>query len=140
MKKIIAGVDGSEQGKKALDLALDLALKYAAPLVVVNVVTPPYAPPEPYGIATSGLEASLHDYGESLVKAAVEVARKAGVTASGRVEMGAPPEIMCQIAEAEKADLIVVGSRGQGAVRRLLLGSVSDRIAHIAQVPVLIVH
>jgi len=80
-------------------------------------VLPPYIPPEPYGIATAGLESSLMDYGASLAKAAVETATAAGVQATSKVDSGSPPEIICQVAEAEGADMIVIGKPGPRLVQ-----------------------
>ena len=45
-------------------------------------------------------------------------------------------EVICQVTKDEKADLVIVGTRGQGVVRRTLLGSVSDYVVHHAHVPV----
>lgn len=54
-------------------------------------------------------------------------------------DVGRPGEVICQTAKREKADHIVMGSRGLGTVRRTLLGSVSDYTLHHATVPVSVV-
>jgi nucleotide-binding universal stress UspA family protein len=55
------------------------------------------------------------------------------------VERGAPGPVLCERAEALGADVVVVGSRGRGAIRRALLGSVSTYVVHNAPCPVLVV-
>ena len=50
-----------------------------------------------------------------------------------------PGEVICKLAEDESADLIVIGSRGIGTLRRTILGSVSDYCVHHAHIPVLVV-
>ena len=50
-----------------------------------------------------------------------------------------PGEVICKLAEDESADLIVIGSRGIGTLRRTILGSVSDYCVHHAHTPVLVV-
>lgn len=52
--------------------------------------------------------------------------------------VGDPGEAIIRAAEEEKVDMIVTGSRGQGQIRRTILGSVSDYIIHHSHVPVLI--
>jgi len=54
-------------------------------------------------------------------------------------ENNRPGEVICKLAEDEKAQLIVMGSRGMGALRRTFLGSVSDYCVHHAHIPVVIV-
>ena len=56
-----------------------------------------------------------------------------------KIEGGKPGETICKIAEKESADIIVVGTRGMGAVRRVVLGSVSDYVLHHAHCAVVIV-
>jgi len=55
-----------------------------------------------------------------------------------RTGAGKPGEVICKIADEEKADLVVTGTRGQGKIRRTLMGSVSDYIIHHSKVPVLV--
>ena len=62
-----------------------------------------------------------------------------GLRAEIRVETGDPGERICSVAEAEKVNLIVVGSHHTGLLRRVLGGSVSDDVAHHAPCPVLLV-
>ena len=52
--------------------------------------------------------------------------------------LGAPGESIVKAAEEQDVDIIVVGSRGQGTLRRTILGSISDYVIHHAHVPVLI--
>jgi len=140
VKKILVAVDGSPGAKKALKLAITMAAKMQSDLVALSVAAPPYIPPEPYGFAAAGLQSAVGDYAVSLAKAAVEQAEKGGVNASWRVESGSPADMICQVADALNVDMIVVGSRGGSTLRRALLGSVSDRVVHISEIPVLIVH
>ena len=53
---------------------------------------------------------------------------------------GLPAEEVVKVAEAEKADLVVVGTRGHAGVKRLLLGSVADKVIRACRCPVLSVH
>ena len=55
-----------------------------------------------------------------------------------RLAQGKPGHVICKIAEEEKAALIVCGTRGQGTIRRTIMGSVSDYIVHHSPVPVLV--
>ena len=63
----------------------------------------------------------------------------AHVRAHTRVEVGDPAETVLDIAEEEESDLIVMGSRGFGTFRRLLMGSVSSQVLAQAHCPVLVV-
>ncbi|MCW2277192.1 universal stress protein family protein [Heliophilum fasciatum] len=53
--------------------------------------------------------------------------------------MGNPAYAICEYAEEHNMDLIIIGSRGMGEIKSLLLGSISDRVLHLAKCPVLIV-
>ena len=61
-----------------------------------------------------------------------------GVSASSRVEVGTPAETVISMAEREKFDLIILGSRGYSQLRRLIVGSVADKVIEHAPCPVLI--
>lgn len=54
-------------------------------------------------------------------------------------EGGKPGELICKNTEEENANIVVLGSRGQGAVRRTFLGSVSDYVVHHSHTPVCVV-
>ncbi len=73
------------------------------------------------------------------VQAVVVEARAAGANASYLVWEGEAGDAITVAAEAEGADLIVVGSHGRSTVGRFLLGSVSDHVVHHAGCPVLVV-
>ncbi|XP_052286530.1 universal stress protein Slr1101-like isoform X2 [Dreissena polymorpha] len=60
------------------------------------------------------------------------------MTGKFRTGQGKPGEVVCKIADEEKASLIVTGTRGLGKIRRTFLGSVSDYIIHHSHVPVLV--
>lgn len=140
MKCVVVAVDGSEQGKSALNLAIEIAEKFGAEIITLNVHTLPYVPPDPYVVTDGSLEENLRKYGEELARGAAEYAKSKGVTASWQSAVGSPADVIFDVALAKQADLVVVGSRGRGAVARTVLGSVSSRLAHICTIPLLIVH
>jgi len=65
---------------------------------------------------------------------------RAGIAVSARVESGPPGQRLCTLAADERADLLVIGSRGHTELKALLLGSVSAQVVHGAPCPVLVVH
>jgi len=74
-----------------------------------------------------------------MAQALVERGRQAGVAVSFLVWQGDPGDMIVAAAEAEHADMVVVGSHGRGAVGRFLLGSVSEHVVRNAPCPVLVV-
>ena len=61
------------------------------------------------------------------------------VPCKSKIELGAPGDGICKVAQDENITCIVLGNRGLGAFRRTILGSVSDHVIHHSRVPVLLV-
>ncbi|HYA10699.1 MAG TPA: universal stress protein [Thermoplasmata archaeon] len=140
-RRIAVAIDGSETASAALTVAIDLAKRYSADLLVVAVAPlPPVfsSPSEP--LVPAAVPSDPVPHYRELVEAAVAQARSAGVTSvTGVCEEGVVvEEVLGQIA-AHRSDLLVVGSRGLSAARRLLLGSVSTALVTHAPAPVLVV-
>ena len=146
-RTIVVGTDGSATADKAVDAAGELARACGA---VVHVVTayPPVRSAVLAGVgASSGGLAAPAWLGDDERVAAEEVVRRAGerlaqagVSANTVARLGEPADALLAIAEEIGADLVVVGNRGMTGVRRYLLGSVADRVAHHAHCSVHIAH
>jgi len=135
--KILVSYDGSPHSQRALETAVGLArcTSGALQLLYAYDKIPPYlGEPNFQEIVNQVVIA-----GRELVDAAAEKARAEGLEVSTNVLEGPAAEAILRAAEADKSDLIVMGSRGMGQLQGLLLGSVSDRVLHHAKVPVLIV-
>lgn len=122
--RVLVATDRSETAQRAEAWAADLAERYAAELVLLQVI------PSTDGDATS-VEASLAE-----VAATLAGARGRAVV---RVEADAPRAIV-DAAAAEKADVLVVGNAGMGERKEFLLGNVPNRISHSARCTVVIVN
>ena len=140
---ILFATDGSPSAEEAQREALDLAARLDAPLVVVSAVhaSVPAVGYAGYGysnIVAELTEAEHHRVGGLLAQVA-EVARAAGISCTTVAVDGFAVEEICHMASEYDAQLIVVGSHGWGAARRLLSGSVSTGLVHSAPCPVLVV-
>jgi len=82
---------------------------------------------------------SVRETRQLAIEGIVQRARAAGADAQGITWVGAAGESIVDVAEAESADLIVVGTHERGAVGRLFLGSVSDHVVRHASCPVMVV-
>ena len=149
INKVLVAVDGSENSDRALDFALDLAEKYNAGITVLNVSESPaigvvpFEPTEPTAFATSSVNfyKDFQRFHEEILRNAVNRARefKPNVAVSSKLREGnAASEI---VAEAKESgfDIIVVGHKGLGRVKELFLGNISEKVAHLAPCPVVIV-
>jgi nucleotide-binding universal stress UspA family protein len=137
-KHIVVGFDGSKASEKALDMAVEVARKFGARISLVAVFDLlPAFPLEAYGLTAQQVGAQEMERLLAVVTAAAKKVQT--VTVTPAMENGHPAVALCEFANKQKADLLVVGSRGLGAVGRFMLGSVSDRVTHLAQCPVLVV-
>ena len=141
-KKILAAIDGSEHGWKALDLAADLAKQNGAQLIVLHVV-----PFEPLSEAMRAFAGAEHipieeeearfryarTLGDHLTRRAEACVRDKGLTdVVGRTVEGKPADQILEVARTKGIDMIVMGSRGLSDTRALFLGSVSHKVANHA--------
>lgn len=135
-RTIVVGVDGSENGRKALRWALEEAERRAAGCLLVHGVDVGAVAASPYG---SGMALDqLTESGQAVLDQEVEFAhRVSSVPVEGRLEIGSPAQAL--IAASDGAMMLVVGSRGHNRLTELLLGSVSNACVHHARCPVLVV-
>lgn len=134
--RIVVGVDGSEGARLALDWAYEEARRRGATLEVVHVWAYPY-----YGALTPSVYLDAREI-ESAAQALLDrliapYADRGLVEVRGHLLDGPPAATLCAVAEG--ADLLVVGSRGRGGFKGLLLGSVGQQVAHHARCPIAIV-
>jgi nucleotide-binding universal stress UspA family protein len=140
--RILLATDGSEEAELAALRAVDLADATDSELHVVHVgVVPIFLKSYP---GTLGYERRLYEQIEEmsrelLRKQSWRVKAAGGAVAGTHLRMGAVNLEIVALAEELGADLIVMGSRGLGGVRRALMGSVSDSVVRHAHCPVLVV-
>ena len=142
-KKILATTDGSDHGTKAVELASELAGKYGAKLVLVHVIQHGRVPEpvqkmlEAEHLVEPHQPASLRAFealGEHILGTAKRLARDRGVKDVQEViEHGDPAHRILACADREKADMIVVGSRGLSELKGMLMGSVSYKLIQLAK-------
>jgi nucleotide-binding universal stress UspA family protein len=139
MSIIVIGIDHSDGAKAALRFALEEARLRQATVRAVHVWQFDYlGAPGIMGSLPGGEYEALRSAAEAALDATLqEVANAEGIEVERRVVQGAPAAILVE--ESRDADLLVVGSRGLGGFRQLLLGSVSQQCAHHAECPVVIV-
>ena len=146
INKILVPIDGSEAADDALDFALELADKLAAKMVLLSVVHHVTTPlgmtgtPVPGDIIQNYSKGLMDSHAKVLTKA-VEKAQslKPNLDISPKIMEGRPSETIVQVAEEEKFDLIVMGSRGLSGIKKIFLGSVSNEVVNHSTCPVLIV-
>jgi nucleotide-binding universal stress UspA family protein len=136
--KILLATDASEEATLAFQTAADLSERTGSELHVIHVGEVPLVyHPERHGY---GAEYEEHEReARQLLEAQVERIKGAGVTvAQAHLRMGRADEEIVVLAEELGADLVAMGSRGLGGVRRGLMGSISDSVVRHAHCPVLI--
>jgi len=139
MNRILIATDGSPSAQEAVDFGIELAADQGATATFVHVVpTLDIVPMSGFGL-TGAVQHEVTERDTELVEDAWERAHEAGVTAYTALLRGDPVDEIVAYADAVDADLIVVGSRGHGAVASALLGSVSRGILREARRPVLVV-
>jgi nucleotide-binding universal stress UspA family protein len=130
-KTIVLALDGSEGSRRAIPIATELAKRDKARVVLVHVTE---RVPQPGATSPPGEGAMLAELEKQLSAERIDTEVK-----GASVGLGGPAVPIAEIANQEDADLIVVGTRGRGAVTGVLLGSVTQRLLHIAHRPVLAV-
>ncbi len=138
MEKILIATDGSCPAREALAFGLDVAARQGAEVVVVHVVpaldvVPTSAFGVPGALPHTPTAADL-----VALEEASGLAAEAGVAAQTALLAGNPVDEIVTYADSADVDLIVVGSRGHGAVKSTLLGSVSEGVLHESRRPVLV--
>lgn len=142
-KRLLVPVDGSPASRKAAKNAIAFAKGIGASITFYYAI-PPASPVlfgEGYVVpqrAVEEIEAAQRATGEKYVGEASRKAEKAGVKCDSLVTRAVPGDGVVAAASARKCDAIVMGSHGWGALKRLLLGSVTQRVLAHAKVPVLV--
>jgi len=130
--RILLCYDGFPHSRHALDEALKLAKETAAQITVFSVV-----PPDARATRTGG-HVGLKPHAHEDVAVAHAYLREQGVESEMKIAHGEPVDEIVTEARDGVYDIIVVGSRGLGPIGSLLLGSVSQKVAHKATIPVLV--
>lgn len=153
-KKILVAVDGSDSAMRAAKDAVGLAEKLHADLIVLHAISPPGSYlgsnyPSLSGVSPPPISQreidSYYEYSKKaatrMIDGAVGDTKKLGIKVKTEIIEGASSivETIINHADHEQADLIVVGTRGLGGFKKLLIGSVSSGVISHANCPVLIV-
>jgi nucleotide-binding universal stress UspA family protein len=132
--KILIGYDGSIEARRALEWVVHFGPSSRITVISVARALEATAPIADAIDPTSEISSQrLH------LEEAVLTLTALGLTAETLLRVGNPAEQIITVAAEGGFDLVVVGSRGMGAVRRFLIGSVADRVVRHAGVPVLMV-
>jgi nucleotide-binding universal stress UspA family protein len=134
---IVVGLDGSDSGAAALDWAIAEGHRTGDPVKVITawrwdaVAAEPMVRPDPNGIRRDALEAQNSRVRDVLERAGGDV-----LVTTDVVEGDAATVL---VEASRDASILVIGSRGLGAIRSAILGSVSDHVVRHAHCPVLVV-
>lgn len=147
ISKVLVAVDGSENSDRALDFALDLAEKYVAAVTILNVSESPAmgaVPMEPTTVSGESMVVfakDLRKFHEEILGKAVAHAKasKPTVEVSWKYSEGDPALQIVAVAKEDGFDIVVIGHRGLGRVKEMFLGNISEKVAHLASCPVVIV-
>jgi nucleotide-binding universal stress UspA family protein len=144
--RILVAVDGSKDAQRALETAVDMAKGMKAELRIVHVVNIPgllWSMGLPGSVVPAGpIEDDAEEVGKQVIAKAVAFAKAGGVPSpkgEAITNLASPAQGIVELAEENGVDVIVLGTRGMGGFKKLLLGSVANSVLHYAHCSVLVV-
>lgn len=138
--RLLVAVDGSPASLRAVNLAIGFArAQQRASIILLTVQNPTMLGPDTGLMLAAWTEEEEERAGEGALQEAVAACQAADVPFTARSERGAPAATIDQIAREENVDHIIMGTRGLGSVRGLLVGSVATKVLHLVDVPVTLV-
>jgi nucleotide-binding universal stress UspA family protein len=143
IRKILCPTDFSEPSYEGIRTAAELARLFEAVLLVSHIVSPPpimsgiYSPTGPYH--PKALK-ELENKASRSLKTVSEERIPLGICVQTRVIVGTPAQEITKTAIAENVDIIVIATHGQSGWKKLIMGSVTERVVRLADRPVLTIH
>lgn len=140
-ENILVPVDFSTHSTEAVRIAADLAQRFKGKLTLLHVFQPPtYVMPEGYLLYTPEQRDAIAKAFQEQLDGVRQQALDAGATAIETKQLeGIPSKEIAAFAEAQRCDLIVMGTHGRSGFQHLVLGSVAERVLRHATCPVLTV-
>ena len=137
--KILVPADGSDNSYRALEAALVFSEKLGSSISVVNVMEQvPITHIESEKLLNELLEAYKKENQEILSKCS-DIAHQKGIIIKTVLLLGNPAPVILDYIKKENLDLVIMGSRGMGKFKELILGSVSSKIMHHSPCAVMII-
>ncbi len=138
--KILVPIDGSENSTRALEHGLNLSSELKSKITVLYVLQiPPFVYVQSQQVVNSVME-SLKKEAKLVLESGISQSKKHGVEPETVfLEGNDIASIIIDYGEKNNFDVIVIGSRGHGKVKTVLLGSVSHNVLHNSKIPVLII-
>jgi universal stress protein A len=141
VRKILIPTDFSDDASNAMDYGFQLAKRLGANVLLLHVV-----PLGAYVTAASSaplpaeaIEALAVTARTNLAEQSKKLSKSFGVASEALVVDGPPPATIAELAKAQSADLVVMGTRGKTGLKHVLLGSVAEHVVRHSPVPVLVV-
>jgi nucleotide-binding universal stress UspA family protein len=138
-KTILVGTDGSDRATAAVEHAIALAKITGATLHIAYVSRPVTVTGVSAPDAVAVARTRMREDGEQILDRAVAAVRGKAVSAEAHNVEGDPADALIKVAQAVDADLVVVGNKGMSGVKRLVLGSVPNKVSHHCPCSLLIV-
>jgi len=140
MQKILVPVDGSARAETAVKEGIRLAKAGAArDIHVLNVQANIFSEPSMIYLEPEKMDTYYYEQSDKALAGSVELLRQAGVSFTVHRAVGPVAETIVNRARELECDAIVMSARGHGKVMGMLLGSVSTKVLHLADVPVTLV-
>jgi nucleotide-binding universal stress UspA family protein len=137
INRILVALDGSRLAEQALPAAAGLAEKGGAEIVLVTAI----APAERWSDAqTPGWEEEENVLARGYLDTTARPLRDNGAAVRVRVIWGHAGEMICQVAEEENADLVLMTTHGRSGIKRILIGSVADNVLRTIDRPLMLLH
>ena len=139
-ENILVAVDGSKHSDAAFDVTMDISQKYGSQVFVLHVFQGGTGPGT---LVSPGFEDDMRAIGQQILDSyeAKVKERRDSLQKNVRMllEMGDAAQKIMETASKIKCDLVLIGSRGRGGFKELLLGSISHKVTNHASCPVLVV-
>ncbi|HUU71409.1 MAG TPA: universal stress protein [Burkholderiales bacterium] len=142
MRKILVALDGSEQAQRALGEVPKLFATDSLHVHLLNVCEPIHVNEVLFEDTLEGMRKLEDEHtakGRKLLEHAAVKLEQAGISHDVHVEIGHAAQAIVDFAQKYHAEMIVMGTRGMGAIRSLAVGSIANKVVHLAEVPVLLV-
>lgn len=139
-RKILVPVDGSAASARTIEAVIARRAQFQVPLTLLHVVN---IDKLAYRMISEAQMEIIREHaskaGAELLAHKQDLFASAGIPCVPRLEFGSPRETICQIANNEGFDLVILGRRGMGEIRDALFGAVSNHVLHHVRCPVLLI-